>query len=174
MNAIDLLKSQIQMAHQFLNGTCADVTKEQADHVPGGSAHPIGATMAHIALAEDIVLNMMVRGAQPLLTGEWAGKAGISEPEPMDRSAENLLAWANRVNVDLPQLQKYAEAVLSNTLSYVDSLSPDDLAREIEPPGFGKQTVGSMITLGAVVHPSNHCGEISALKGLQGAKGYPF
>lgn len=92
MNATDLLKSQIQMAHMFLDGTCADVTDEQAHSVPGGTAHPIGATMVHIALAEDVILNMMVRGQQPLLMGEWAGKAGISEPEPMERTAENLLA----------------------------------------------------------------------------------
>ena len=81
MNAIELLKGQIQMANQFLDGTVADVSEEQAHAVPGGTAHPIGASMVHIALAQDVVLNMMVRGSQPLIMTEWAGKAGISEPE---------------------------------------------------------------------------------------------
>lgn len=174
MNAIELLKSQINMAHMFLDGTRADVSQEQADALPGGKAHPIGATLAHIALAEDLIINMFARGTQPLIMGEWAGKAGISEPAPMDRSAEKLFAWANSVKVDLPQLQQYAQAVFQNTLDWVDTLTEDDLSREMEPPGFGKQTVASMISLAAVVHLSNHCGEVSALKGIQGAKGYPF
>ena len=174
MNAIELLKGQIQMANQFLDGTVADVSVEQAHAVPGGTAHPIGASMVHIALAQDVVLNMMVRGSQPLIMTEWAGKAGISEPEPMDRSAESLLAWANRVKVDLPQFQEYAKAVAQNTLTWVDTLSEDDLAQEKKIPGFPKMNIGGWITLTAVVHPSNHCGEIAALKGLSGAKGYPF
>jgi hypothetical protein len=173
MNAIDLLKSQIQMSHQFLDGTCADVSDEQAHTVPGGTAHPIGASYAHLLLAEDVVLNMMVRGTTPLLMGEFAGKNGF-QTEPMDRSAESLLAWANSVKVDMPAAQEYGKAVLANTLDWVGTLSESDLDREVEAPGFPKMTVGSWITLTAIVHPSNHCGEISALKGVQGAKGYPF
>jgi uncharacterized damage-inducible protein DinB len=174
MNAIDLLKSQIQMSHNFLDGTFADVTQEQADALPGGRAHPIGATYAHLLLAEDVILSMMVRGTQPLVMSTYAGKAGVSEPPPMGGSAEDTFAWANRVKVDLGQAKEYGHAVMKNTLEWLDTLSETDLDRELEPPGFGKQTVASMISLAAVVHGSNHCGEISALKGLQGAKGYPF
>lgn len=174
MNAVELLKSQIQMSHTFLDGTFADVTKEQADALPGGKAHPIGATYAHLLLAEDVILSMMVRGTQPLVMGEYAGKSGASEPPPMQGSAEDTFAWANRVKVDLFQAKDYGQAVMKNTLAWVDSLSETDLDRELEPPGFGKQTVASMISLAAIVHVSNHCGDISALKGLQGTKGYPF
>jgi hypothetical protein len=35
-------------------------------------------------------------------------------------------------------------------------------------------SLGSFISFIALVHTSNHVGEISALKGIQGAKGYPF
>jgi hypothetical protein len=173
MNSIELLKSQIQMAHMFLDGTCADVSPEQADAVPGGTAHPIGASYAHLLLAEDVVLNMMVRGETPLLMGKFAGKNGF-QPEPMDRSAESLLAWANSVKVEMPVAQEYGKAVLANTLDWVGSLSEADLDREVEAAGFPKMTIGSWITLTAIVHPSNHCGEISALKGVLGTKGYPF
>jgi hypothetical protein len=174
MSKAELLTSQIQMAHMFLDGTCADIDQAQADNVPGGTAHPIGASLAHTALAEDVILNLMVRGSQPLALGEWKDKSGISEPEPGDRTAENLLAWANRVKVDLPQFQPYAKAVLANTLEWVGSLSDEDLEREVSVPGFPTQSVAGWITLAAIVHPSNHCGEVSALKGIQGAKGYPF
>ncbi len=174
MNSIELLKSQVQLAHAFLDGTCADVTQEQADAVPGGTAHPIGATYAHLVLAEDFILSMFVRGTQPLVLGEFAGKTGFSEPQPVNVSADEMLAWANRVKVDMPVAREYGKAVLANTLGWIDSLSESDLEREVEPPGFPKQTVGQWITIAAIAHPSNHCGEIAALKGLGGAKGYPF
>lgn len=78
------------------------------------------------------------------------------------------------MKVDLPQFQGYAKAVVKNTLDWVGTLSDEDLNREVQAPGFPTQSVGSWITLAAVVHPSNHCGEVAALKGLKGAKGYPF
>jgi hypothetical protein len=78
------------------------------------------------------------------------------------------------VKIDLGQAQEYAKAVYKNTDEYVASLSPDDLDREIDMPGFPKMSAGGWIALAAVVHPSNHIGEISAMKGIKGGKGYPF
>jgi len=39
---------------------------------------------------------------------------------------------------------------------------------------MGKMSLGGFITTIAIVHTSNHVGEISCMKGIQGAKGYPF
>lgn len=172
MKAKDLIKTQIDGAHQIVEGTVADVTDDIA-HVPApGKAHPIGATYAHIVMSEDFIVNMMVRGQQPLLMGEWAGKTGASEPPPPP--GPGVYEWACRLKVDIPQMKQYAQAVYKNTLDYIDSLSDDDLGREMEVPGFGKNTVGYFMTISSVIHPSNHVGEISALKGIQGLKGYPF
>ncbi len=53
---------------------------------------------------------------------------------------------------------------------------PDDLEREIDLSNFGlgKQSVAWVMNNGVIGHVASHCGEISCLKGLQGAKGYPF
>ena len=40
--------------------------------------------------------------------------------------------------------------------------------------GLGKMSLGGFISMIAVIHPSNHIGEISCMKGQQGAKGYSF
>lgn len=172
MNAIDVFKEQIQGAHEIVEGTIEGVTEEQAQKSPGGIAHPIGATYLHTLISEDFIVNMMVRGTQPLLMGDWAGKTGASEPPPPPGG--DTYAWACRVKVDLGQARQYAQAVYKNTLDYVGSLGEADLGREIDVPGFGKHSLAYYLTVSAVIHPSNHIGEVSAIKGVFGAKGYPF
>ena len=171
MDAITLLSQQIRRAHEIVEGTVADLTPEQAHWPPAGKALAAAPLYVHLASGEDLFLNMMT-GRQPLAMGPYAGKTGASEPHPMGGYEE----WAGRVKVDLPQLQEYVKAVFKNTEDYVASLKPEDLDREIDltSAGLGKMSLGAFITITAVIHPSNHIGEISCLKGLQGAKGYPF
>ena len=57
MNAIEAMRTQINASHQIVEGTVADLTPELCDNLPGGKAHPIGATYAHIALSEDFIVN---------------------------------------------------------------------------------------------------------------------
>jgi uncharacterized damage-inducible protein DinB len=152
-------------------GTVADLSDEQAQWKPGGTAMPAAPLLGHIAAGEDLFLNMMT-GRQPLATGAFAGKTGASEPHPMGAYGD----WAKRVQVDLAQVKEYIAAVFKNTEDYVAGLKPEELDRELDlsSAGLGKMSLASFITLTAVIHPSNHTGEISCLKGLQGGKGYPF
>ena len=171
MDAVSLLRQQIRSAHEIVEGTVADLTSEQAHWMPAGKALAAGPLFVHLASGEDLFLNMMT-GRQPLAMGAYAGKTGASEPHPMGGYDE----WAQRVKVDLPQLRGYVQAVFKNTEEYVASLKPEDLDNELDltSSGLGKMSLGAFITLTAVIHTSNHIGEISCLKGLQGAKGYPF
>ena len=171
MNAIELLSAQIKQAHMVASGTVSDLTPEQAAWSPGGEANPIAAELIHLISAEDMFLNMMV-GRQPLGMGAFAGKTGASEPHPMGGYGD----WAKRVKADVPQVKEYMAAVFKNTEEYVSSLAPEDLDREIDlsAAGMGKMSLGDFITMTSIIHPSNHIGEISVMKGVQGAKGYPF
>ena len=171
MDAVSLLGQQIKQAHDVYRGTVADLTSEQAHWKPGGAANSCAPLLVHIASGEDFFLNMMT-GRQPLAMGAYAGKTGASEPHPMGNYGE----WAGRVTVDMPQLSEYVQAVFKNTEDYVADLKPEDLDKEIDlsSAGLGKMSLGGFITMTSVIHPSNHTGEISCLKGLQGAKGYPF
>jgi hypothetical protein len=171
VDAVKLLGDQVKQAHQVYQGTVADLTPEQAHWKPGGNAHSPAPLLVHIAAAEDMFLNMMT-GRQPLAMGPYAGKTGASEPHPMGNYGE----WAGRVTVDLPELSEYVTAVFKNTEEYVASLSPDDLDKELDlsSAGLGKMSLGAFITMTSVIHPSNHIGEISCMKGIQGSKGYAF
>ncbi len=171
MDTVSLLREQLKQAHELLEGTMQDVTGEQAQWAPPGEANPLGATYAHLVMGEDVMLNGRVKGAAPLLATTWAGKIGLSEPYPQSGSWDE---WARRVQIDLPALQEYAKAVYAATDECMASLNTDELARELDLSVLGKQTVAWFLGNIMVSHANNHCGEISCLKGLQGAKGYPF
>jgi hypothetical protein len=172
VDAVSLLSQQLRSAHGIVGSTVADLTAEQAKWMPEGKAIAAGPLYFHLAAGEDLFLNMMT-GRQPLAMGAYAGKTGASEPYPMGGSYDE---WAKRVEIDLPQLREYVQAVFKSTEDYVAGLTAEGLDREIDltSAGLGKMSLGAFITMTSVIHPSNHIGEISCLKGLQGAKGYPF
>jgi hypothetical protein len=174
MDAVDLVRSQYKGAHDLLEATMQDVTPELAHWAPPGVANPLGASYVHIVGAEDFILSGMVRGTAPLAAGGFAGKVGVSEPPP--GPGPGMDAWARRVKVDLAQTRAYAQAVYQQTDDWLATLSAADLDKPIDMSSFGMgQQPMSVLVAGIVIqHINNHLGEIACLKGLQGAKGYPF
>lgn len=171
MNRISLLRDQFKQAHEWLEATVGDVIAEDAHAIPPGVANPIGATYAHAVLAEDGVINGMLKGAAPMFAGDWSGKTGVSEPQ-----MNQTLEWGRKVKVDLPALRQYAQAVYKNTDDYLAGLKDSDLDRIIDltSAGLGKQSVAWVMSNVVLGHVHNMMGEISALKGIQSKKGYPF
>ncbi|MBI2912505.1 MAG: DinB family protein [Chloroflexi bacterium] len=155
----------------MLEQTMENVTDEQARWVPPGSALPLAVIYAHIALGQDFIINVRLRGQTQLAATSHEGKTGLSEPPPL---GPGWGEWARRVQIHLPPLREYARAVQENTNRYVSSLTEEDLDRVVELQILGPRTVASIISNFVVSHVNNHLGEISCLKGLQGAKGYPF
>jgi hypothetical protein len=170
MSKADVLKEQLGISRMVVDGTVADIAQDECNKLPGGKAHPIGALYAHMVMSEDFVVNGMIRGASPLLMSTFAGKTGVSEPPPQPVSLE----WATKVQVDLSALKEYDKAVRAATDEFLAGASDADLERKIAFGQMGEQPVSTVLGLIALVHPSNHIGEISALKGVYGAKGYPF
>jgi hypothetical protein len=171
MNATELLHEQVQQAHAYLEATMEGVTTEQAHWTPPGVANPLAATYVHAIASEDAAINLILKGGTPLYGAEWAGKTGISEIQPL--STEQ---WARRVRIDLPATRRYAQAVHAATEAYLATLGDEEMARvlDLNNFGLGQMTVGALLNRMVLGHIDNMCGEISVLKGLQGAKGYPL
>ncbi|MSQ34009.1 MAG: hypothetical protein EXR60_06310 [Dehalococcoidia bacterium] len=79
--------------------------------------------------------------------------------------------WGRKVKLDLPASQKYAQAVLASTDSYIASLKEGDFQRKVKTPA-GEQTVLWLLSNVVIGHFHDFAGEISCLKDLQGLKGY--
>jgi hypothetical protein len=178
VDSITLLREQLDVAHWLLDETMNDVTEEQVHWQPAGQANPLGASLAHLVTSEDYFVNGFLRGAAPLATTTWAGKLGIDTLPPLFSAGADPLAWrpwARSVRVDLPALRAYAQAVSAASDSYLASLRPEALDDVVDLAGFGlgQRTLAWFLMEFVLGHVYAHCGEISCLKGLQGAKGYP-
>jgi hypothetical protein len=95
----------------------------------------------------------------------------VSVPEP--EHGGDYLTYLRTIRVDLPALHDYTQEVAEATQKWLGTLAPADLERKIETP-IGELSVAEMVETFVIWHINAHCGEISALKGCQGAKGYPF
>jgi len=175
---ISHIRAQMKSAHWLLEETLSDVSDEMGRFAPPGKALPIGAAYVHYVSGEDWTIHSVFKGVTPLMAGPWAGRTGVSEPPPGpgDDWDARFVAWSRRVRVDLPAFRAYAKAVYKATDDYLATLADPELTREVDlsAMGMGMQTVGFVLDNALLGHAFCHCGEISALKGVQGKKGYPF
>jgi hypothetical protein len=174
--ALQLIKEELKNAHETFEATMADVTDEQLHKDPGGKALPIGAVYAHLVFSEDQIVHGMLQGKPALSETTWKDKTGAAAPMPaMDANwSVNHEAWAKSVQIDLAKLHEFAQAVYADTDAYVNSLTDEDLEKEIDLGAWGKQKVAYLLYGFIIGHTFSLTGEISAIKGVHGAKGYPF
>ncbi|MBP7832437.1 MAG: DinB family protein [Candidatus Levybacteria bacterium] len=172
MNAVDLLKLQFKNAHETLEGTMNDVGPEVAHVRELGKALPVGAAYSHAVCSEDILLSKFVAQKDTIMKDPES--IGLSELMPGFDEWDKHAMWAQNVTVDLEKFRKYAKEVYAATDSYLETLKDEDLDADIEMGQFGKHKLGFVLSAFFLLHIANLTGEISAAKGLQGLKGYPF
>jgi DinB superfamily len=173
----ELLRKVVHDARQVLDGTMADVTQAQMEYIPPGIANPLGATYAHVVCSEDMIVQGMFRQVAPLLASTWAGRTGLSEPMPVPGPDwHDYGPWTRRVKVDLDALRAYAQAVATETDTWLAGLSEADLDQpmDLSGVGLGQHTWATAIVLLLANHLGTETGEIAVLKGIQGARGYPM
>jgi len=172
MDTIEFLREQLGQARWFLEGTMAEIDEKRARAAMPGVLNPIAATYGHVVTGEDGFVQGLIRGQSPLFATAWAGRTGLSEPPP---EGGDWHAWAARVRVDLGALRAYAAAVGEATDAFVGSLTPGDLDRAVDLSafGFGERTLGWVLGAGVLGHVLSHWGEICALNGVHGGRGFP-
>ena len=173
MNTVELVQHSLGSAFEILGQVTVDLTQEQSDWQPPGIANPIGALYWHTISSTDDVVHNWALGQKPLRQREDWGDRVLCVDVPEPAHDDDWLAYMQAVRVRLPELHEYATAVAEKLQYWLGSLAPEDLDRVVDCP-FGEYTLAQMLNLFVVWHINAHCGEISALKGCQGAKGYPF
>ncbi|HEY3489289.1 MAG TPA: DinB family protein [Candidatus Deferrimicrobiaceae bacterium] len=179
-----VLVDQFRAAAGLLEALMADVTPEVAHWRPAGLANPIGATYAHAITSIDGIIHGLLQGREPLFASTFAGKTGMSEPPPrpdarpagQEAFALEAHAWASRVTIDLTLLGTYASAVRASAEEWLSTATPADFNKPVDLSflGLGMSTAGFVLHNAVLSHAASHAGEIAALKGLQGLKGYPM
>jgi hypothetical protein len=172
--ASQILTAQLQASHGLLQMTMADVTPEVASFTPPGTANSIADTYVHILLSEDWLIHFLLQQKDPLYASEWNGKTGVDALVPA--TDHTFPAWTKNAKIDMDQLNKYKDVVFATSEAYVKALSDEDLQKEADLSSFGmgKSTVSFVVSSVVTNNVNLHIGEISAMKGIQGLKGYPM
>jgi hypothetical protein len=157
MNTVELTQYSVGFAFEILSQVTADLTQEQADWQPPGVVNTIGEIYSHIIVYVDHFVQAVIE-KRP-------------KPESIESRPDEFKMQEGQVN--LSELHEYADKVKNKTLGWISSMTPEDLSAIIDTT-IGEIPVGQMIEAFITWHINTHCGEISALKGCQGAKGYPW
>lgn len=164
LDALTLLREQAKQADKLLTDVFANVTPEQLVWLPeGGMTNPIGSTFLHLYHVEDRLTHRLL-GDKPTLfdANGWQARLGYDPANP----------WTPPSLVDLSALRAYAAEVAADTKTCLEGLTLEALEQEISTPR-GSRPVHATLSLALVVHKFTHTGEISALLGCQGVKGFP-
>ncbi len=174
----DLFREVLKESHETLEATIGDATDVVLHYQPAGKALPVGAAYGHAVISEDMLLNGFVKKSAPLLDS-WKGKLGLSIPHPvMDQDWEkNFIEWQKNVKMDLAKFKEYAKAVYKQSDEFIAGHSDKELMEkqvDLSTWGLGNWSVAKFLMRMVIGHCDNLTGEVSAAKGIQGLKGYPF
>jgi hypothetical protein len=163
MDTFEFIRNMFAGSHRQIDAAMKDMTADQFNWVPTGTANPISATYIHSLNSEDFFVQAVLQG-KPRLWEETncAEKTGIVKTPGYGGGWEEF----KHMRVEIATLLEYQQAVWAATEAYLARLTPAELDRKVKFAG-GERSVGDMLILSAS-HTLGHAGEISALKGVQG------
>jgi uncharacterized damage-inducible protein DinB len=164
MDALVLLRDLAARSDDLMTQTFAAVTAQQAAwRQEGSTANPIAATLLHVYYLEDRFVHRDTGTPLIFEAGGWADRLGYDPAAP----------WSPSARPDPDACRAYAAEVRAATRDYLERLDPRRLEEEVDS-SRGKRPRVAMLSLLLVTHKSTHVGEIAALLGCQGVKGFPF
>jgi hypothetical protein len=78
---------------------------------------------AECVVLEDLTVNGALSGCTPLALSTWRGRTGLDPLPPLFRRGSKR-AWSDRVDINLAELRRYAQAVYAATDSYLMGCEP--------------------------------------------------
>lgn len=173
LSITDVLVNQLKEAHQSFLGTVNGLTDDQANFQPQGTALSVAAVWTHLVESEDMFLSV-ISGQPTIESASSPDKLGFSSPQPTENWAEEYPKWAHEVKVQVDPLTDFTKQVFAASEKFIAGLSPDALEENKDMGSMGSSTVEHTISAYLIGHCQSITGEVSAIKGVQGLKGYPW
>ena len=162
MDAIEFIRQLVAGVRRQTDEAMKDLTVEQFNWTPPGSANPISAIFVHFLNSEDAFVQTQMQGKPKIWDeGGWAEKTGVKVPPGYSGGWEEV----RNMTLSLEPLLAYQQAVRAATDAVLEKLTPDELNRVVKT-ARGERSVATIFTL-VVNHALIHSGEIGALKGIQ-------
>jgi hypothetical protein len=163
VDGLTLLRQQIALVESLIPQIAEQITPQRAAwRAEGSTTNPIGLTLLHMFQGEDAAVQE-AQSRPPLFQfGNRVTRMGVETNDP----------WKATATPDLPALWEYGAAVAAATSAWLDTVSPAVLDEQIETPR-GPRPRAVRLSLSLVMHKMTHLGEVAALLGMQGIKGFP-
>ena len=164
MDTIEFIRQLVAAVRRQTDESMKDMTVEQFNWTPPGTANPISAIFVHLLNSEDAFVQTLMQGKPKLWDeGGWAEKTGVKVTPGYSGGWE-----VKNMTLALEPILAYQQVVRTATDSYLDKLTPDELDRVVKS-ARGERSVATML-IHVVNHALIHSGEIGALKGIQTGK----
>ena len=168
MDTIEFIRQMVAAVRRQTDEAMKDLTVEQFNWTPPGTANPISAIFVHFLNSEDAFVQTLMQGKPKLWDeGGWAEKTGVRVPPGYSGGWEEV----KNMTLTLEPMLAYQQVVRAATDSYLDRLTPDELERMVSSRR-GERSVATMF-IHVIDHALIHSGEIGALKGIQAGKNLP-
>ena len=169
MDTREYVQRQFASVRNVSDAVIRDLTNEQLNWAPPGTANPIGTTLVHAIMGEDSFVQRIIQGRSLVWdTGHWSERTGLKALPGRGTSWEE----SNSTKLSLADLLAYQREVRSATDVYVAGLTSEELQRRVTVGGADRRVAEALALV--VTHTAHHMGEISVLKGIQGARGLPY
>jgi hypothetical protein len=165
LDAITLLRDQAAKVDDLMRQVFESVDADSAIwQLEGSTANPIAVSFLHAYAIEDWAVHVRFQ-AKPTIfeNGGWRERLSFDPNEP----------WTPGTRPDPEECRRYAAEVRAATVRYLDRITSEDLDRPVET-ARGKQPAAQALSVFLIIHKATHMGEISALLGCQGIKGFPI
>jgi hypothetical protein len=108
MHAKDFIAMQIGTQRWIADAVLKDLTEEQLNWSPPGTANTIATTLIHVTGTDDRFINMRVRGQATVWeSGNWSERIGLPQPP----GQAGYWAEANAMTFPLAPILDYIAAV---------------------------------------------------------------
>ena len=168
----DLLKDGYDRIPQFIEHVLKGLKLEDLDWQPREDSNSIGWLVWHLTRQQDAQVASLMAEEQLWIQEEWYKKFG-HDPDPEDsgfgHTPEQVMVFKSP---DKQIFIDYLKAVVNRTKQYIETLSGNDLDRELNEPWFQPlPTVG--VRLISILDDSLlHAGQAAYVRGLKYGKGW--
>ena len=165
MDATKIISSSLEMSDALVKRALDGLDEEDLVARPGAQDNPIGWLMWHKTRAEDTAIANVAGSPQLWISDRWHEKFGM-DANPQQIGFSDSPEQVRQLKFVKENLVGYAAAVRARTLSILQTLSPDDLEKEI-PDILGGGAIKTGAYLGRMsVDNLQHGGQICYLRGF--------
>jgi uncharacterized damage-inducible protein DinB len=159
----EVLTRSLNESWRYLTEATDGLTQEEITWSPAPHCNSLAFILWHVARVEDIWINSVIRHVTGVYSTQgWKEKVGTPAREMgFGYTVEQLQAWPVP---KLEDLREYAREVHENTLTFLESLTPEMLL-EVPRPNHPTETTGKILAH-LITEFALHVGQIDYLRGV--------